>query len=296
MHYPVIVFNNSHDPAERCAGGIVHARIGGLHSTVDSRKAPVQPGASSTRTRPERFEELYCIIASSQEPCTVQVSAECTAAVLCFMENYPGTIQDFKAVVLTTTPDKAAEGSIIKTFGALVRMGMSPSQARLLVVQAPRDLPVDEVVPALITYLKGQYPTDTPAVAVLHQSPAYSRVVEHQLPVPAILDRAIDFEVLLREARERGEDGQTLRQLSAKVLAQRALLAQRSEINDASHMLGLPAISQHAVLQPTLSDTEANHAAFSSSDATPALAVPMPALVQMGEVPAAGDRGESQHY
>jgi hypothetical protein len=256
-HYPVIIFNSSNDAAERSTGGIVQAGIGGLLTLVDARKisAPLSPNIA--RVRPDHPDQIYASVASSQGACIVQVSADASDALIGFMNDCPGTIQDFQVVILSTTPEKEAQARLIETLDALTRAGMTPAQIRLFAVQAPANQSFPATYPLLASRLEKERYVDIPPAAVLPESSAFSRVVDHQLAVAAVLNGEIDFDILLREARERGSDERELRDLSTKLLAQRSLLARRNDITGALEQLQFPGMSKPEVIQSDLTEAAA---------------------------------------
>jgi hypothetical protein len=241
MHHATIIFNSSFDAAERCTGEIIQAKVGGKLNVVDVRKT-LMPVASNpiVRVRPEKLEALYCDIASMQAACTVQVTADCTDAVLRFMEQYPGTAAEFGAVVMSTTPNEESQKKLIDTFAAMVRLGMETSAARFLLVQAPREQPLEIAFSTLFEYLKSPDAQAVVPPAVLYESVAFAKIHDQALSVSAMLNGEINFQTLLDTARQRNENGQALRDLSKKLLVQRALLACRNDIEKATDALQLP--------------------------------------------------------
>lgn len=241
MHHATIIFNSSFDAAERCTGEIIQAKVGGKLNVVDVRKT-LMPVASNpiVRVRPEKLEDLYCDIASTQAACTVQVTADRTDAVLRFMEQYPGTAAEFGAVVMSTTPNEESQKKLIDTFAAMVRLGMKTSAARFLLVQAPREQPLEIAFSTLFEYLKSPDAQAVMPPAVLYESVAFAKIYDQALSVSAVLNREINFQTLLDTARQRNENEEVLRDLSKKLLVQRALLACRNDIKKATDALQLP--------------------------------------------------------
>jgi hypothetical protein len=243
MHHATIIFNSSFDAAERCTGEIIQAKVGGKLNVVDIRKT-LMPVASNpiVRVRPEKLEDLYCDIASTQAACTVQVIADCTDAVLRFMEQYPGTAAESGAVVMSTTPNEESQKKLIDTFAAMVRLGMKTSAARFLLVQAPREQPLEIAFSTLFEYLKSPDAQAVVPPAVLYESVAFAKIHDQALSVSAMLNGEINFQTLLDTARQRNEneDEDALRDLSKKLLVQRALLACRNDIEKATDALQLP--------------------------------------------------------
>ncbi|WP_020065100.1 hypothetical protein [Paraburkholderia caledonica] len=241
MHHTTIIFNSSFDAAERCTGEIIQAKLGGKLNVVDVRKT-LMPVASNpiVRVRPEKLEDLYCDIASTQAACTVQVTADCTDAVLRFMEQYPGTAAEFGAVVLSTTRNEESQKKLIDTFAAMVRLGMKTSAARFLLVQAPREQPPEIAFSTLFEYLESPDVQAVVPPAVLYESVAFAKIHDQALSVSAMLNSEINFQTLLDAARQRNENEDVLRDLSKKLLVQRALLACRNDIERATDALQLP--------------------------------------------------------
>jgi hypothetical protein len=268
-NYPLIVFNSSYDAAERSTGDIINVNVGGSLILVDSRKTSAPLGPDSVRVRPEKLDEVCCTAGSTQRPCTVQVAADCSGAVLRFMEDFPGTLQDFKAVILSSTPDKDAQEKLVATLQALVSLGMEQTQTRIFLVQAPRNQPMEAAFPVLTAHLQNARVRDVLPPAVLHESAAFSRIREHQLSVAAILNDAIDFHTLREESRQRHDDERVLHELSRKLLAQRALHACRGDIETAFSALRLPGISpqKNGQQQTHLASREPEQAAYVSNDA-----------------------------
>lgn len=240
MHHATIIFNSSFDATERCAGDIIQTRVGGLLNVVESRKTSAPVASNAIRVRPDKLEDLYCRIASTQGACTVQVAADFVEAVLRFMEQYPGTAGDLGAAVVTTTPDKESQDKAIAIVEATVGLGMERAKARLLLVQAPRSQALETVFPALMEYLKESCAHTVARPAVLYESVAFSKIREQQLPVAAMLSGEINFQTMLEAARQRGDNEEVLRDLSQKLLAQRALHACRDDIEKAAAALLLP--------------------------------------------------------
>jgi hypothetical protein len=216
---------------------------------VESRKPSAHVASNAIiRVRPDKLEDLYCRIASTQGACTVQVAADCSQAALHFMEQFPGTAAEFGGVVMSTTREKESQEKLIDHFAAMVRLGMQPAQVRFILVQARREQPLESEFQTLFEYLKNSYTQGVASPAVLYESVAFSKIREHQLPVAAIFRGEINFQTMLEAARVRGENEEALRDLSQKLLAQRALHACRNDIEKATAALHLPgntALKQH---------------------------------------------------
>jgi hypothetical protein len=273
MHLATIIFNSSVDAAERCAGDIIQATVGGPLYLVESRKSTAHVASNaSMRVRPDKLEDLYCSIASTQGACTVQVAADCSQAVLHFMEQYPGTAAEFGVVVISTTPEKESQEKLIDHVTAMVSLGMQPAQARFLLVQARREQPLESAFPTVFEYLKNSYTQGVADPAVLYESVAFTKIREHQLPVAAMLSGETNFQTMLEAARERGDNEDILRELSQKLLAQRALHACRSDIETAAAALHLPG---HASLRQQLSSAHLPAPRDDSMASAPLQAMPV---------------------
>jgi hypothetical protein len=156
------------------------------------------------------------------------------------MEQYPGTAAEFGAVVMSTTPNEESQKKLIDTFAAMVRLGMETSAARFLLVQAPREQPLEIAFSTLFEHLKSPDAQAVVPPAVLYESVAFAKIHDQALSVSAMLNGEINFQTLLDTARQRNENGQALRDLSKKLLVQRALLACRNDIEKATDALQLP--------------------------------------------------------
>ncbi|CAE6753714.1 hypothetical protein R69746_03074 [Paraburkholderia aspalathi] len=271
MHHATIIFNSSFDAAERCAGDIIQARVGGPLYIVESRRSSAPLGSNAIRVRQDKLEDLYCRIASTQGACTVQVLADCSEPVLDFMKEYPGTAGDFGVAVMSTTRDKESQEKLIDTFEEMVHLGMERAQVRFLFVQAPRDQPLESEYPTLMGYLKSSCAQPVVSPAVLYESVAFSKIREHQLAVAPMLSGETNFQTMLEAARQRGDNEVALRNLSQKLLAQRALHACRNDIEKAVAALQLPGDTALRQPQPGahLPAPEENSVAPGAADATP---------------------------
>ena len=94
--------------------------------------------------------------------------------------------------------------------------------------------------PTLMEYLKNSRAQTMVSLAVLHQSAAFSKIRDHQLTVAAMLSGETNFQTALEAARQRGDNEEVLRDLSQKLLAQRALHACANDIEKAVAALQLP--------------------------------------------------------
>ena len=239
MHNAIIVFNTSLDVTERCVGDIIQTRIGGSLYAIESRKAQAPVESNAIHVGPDKLEDLYCQIASTQDPCTVQVAIDRLDDLRGFMEKYPGTAGDFRAAVVTTTRSTVSQERAIYAVEQMVRVGMERDKARLLLVHAPRNHPLETIYPKLMEYWKDACAQASGSPAVLYESVAFSKIREHQLPVAAMLNRDFNFQTMLEAARGRGDNEEVLRDLSQKLLAQRALDACRNDIETAMATLRL---------------------------------------------------------
>jgi len=243
-HPTILVLASSAEPMECAIGDIIQSRIGGSLVFVDAqRKAPGQQ-KEHTRVRPDRLDQLYCLLASAREASTVAVSSECVSAVLAFLTEFPGTADDFTSIICTATPHSDSQQAAIETLTRLSRIGASSSKLGLLFTQAPHEIPVDEAFSQLASSLKsGQFPNAS-LEAVLHQSSAFGRALDLRLPVSGILNGLADFEAALQEARNTDAPDHTLHLLARQVLAQRALHGCRPAITRALDALRLPCLSR----------------------------------------------------
>jgi len=270
-HPTILVLTSSAEPMECFAGEIIQSRIGSALVIVDEqRKAPGQQEQSFTRVRPDRLDQLYCLLASARESTTVAVSPECVSAVLAFLAEFPGTADEFTSIICTATPHADSQQTAIETLTRLSHIGASPSKLGLLFTQAPREISVHEAFSQLTASVKNSHFPNITFDAVLHQSTAFKRARDLRLPVNGILNGHLDFEATLQQARLADAPDHILHTLARKVLAQRALLGCRPAITRALDALGLPCIAPAESLREMTLDPGSPHSepTFQEDDMT----------------------------
>jgi hypothetical protein len=254
-HYHILVLNSSLDEMELGIGDILQSLQRGSLIRVDAQapRTPEFAEQSVTRVRPDRLEQLYCGIASARQACTALVAAPCVDAALRFLDEHRGTTADFAIILCSATPDPLSQKKAAGTFRALLDMDVQPDQMGMVLAQAPAGTPVEQAFQDLIQLREERLPGLACSV-VLPESQVFARARGHRIPLAGILNRQVDFEVALRQARQQGEDEGAIQALARKVLAQRALLSQTGRIVEAFAALPFdptPPASQFAGVGPS---------------------------------------------
>jgi hypothetical protein len=128
-------------------------------------------------------------------------------------------------------------------------MGADPAKLGIVFTQAPRETSVREAFSQLASHLMNGHFPNVSFDAALHESTAFERARELQIPIPSVLNGLVNFETTLQQARQAGAPELTLHALAHKLLAQRALLGYREAIAQAIDALRLPRISPEDWLQ-----------------------------------------------
>ncbi|MGF7136687.1 hypothetical protein P3T40_008200 [Paraburkholderia sp. EB58] len=239
-----LILVSGSDAQENAVGEIVHSDAGGSLARVDKpRKTPAQPEPDVFRVRTTQLAHFYCTRAAAHDPCTAVVSAQAVPAMLDFLEEHTGTVGDFASIVCTVTPDPASQQTVADTLTRLSSMGAAPQNLAVVFTQAPRAISVQEAFAQLAAHIaSGRFPAIS-YEAVLYQSKVFERARDLQLPIGAMLRGEVDFGISLEQARQAGEPDHLLHELARKLLAQRALIGCKAEIDQALEALRMPGTS-----------------------------------------------------
>lgn len=239
-----LILLSSSDPQETAVGELVQLRLGGSLARVDAQRKTLglrEPDVA--RFRPDQLEQLYCKLATATTPCTVVVWARAVPETIAFLEQHPGTINDFAPVVCTTTQDAASQQSVTDRLARLSHMGADHSRLSGVFAQAPRAVPVEEAFAQLVAHVVSGNYRGVSVDAALYQSAVFTRVRDLQLPVGAMLRGEVDYQISLRLAHWDREPEHVLRQFARQLMVQRALAGCKAEIARALNALRVPDLS-----------------------------------------------------
>ena len=228
--------------------------------------------------RADRLDQLYCMLAATPHPCCVVVPPQSSGAVLAFLEEHPGTANDFECIICTVTPNEESQQAAAQTIIRLADMGVDCANIRVALTGAPDAVPVREAFGRLVGHLSTPRLEGISLDAVLQASRVFERVKDLQLPISSILQGTVDFQDELAHAREAGEPEHNLHALARKLLVQRALLGCEHNITQALDALRLPRTKREDWLRAT----------SGASACPPRLAVNQESPLTSGEATRAG--------
>jgi hypothetical protein len=257
MDKPVIVFMGSNDPQENAVPELIRSHAAPRLLRIEAqRKSSAQRDVDIEVVRVDRLDQLYCMLVTTQHPCCVEVPPQSSGATLAFLEEHPGTANDFGCIICTVSPITESQQYAAETITRLVDMGVDCTKIRVVFTQAPHAVPVRDTFAQLVGHLSNPRFEAISLDVVLYVSPAFERVRDLQLSISRILRGTVDFQAELAHAREAGESDQVVHALARKLLGQRAILGCEDNINQALEALRLPRVAQEDWLRAT-SDTSA---------------------------------------
>jgi hypothetical protein len=239
-----LIFLSGGDPQETVVGEFVHSRLGGSLMRVDAqRKMSGPPGPDVASFHPGQLEQLYCKLAAARDPCTVVVSARAVTATLEFLEQRPGTVDDFASVICTAAADSSSQQRVADRLTRLSRMGADHNKLGVAFTQAPRAATVEEAYRQLVNHVVSGNFSGVCLDVVLYRSTLFERIRDLQLPIDAMLRGEVDYRTPLKLARRDREPEHVLHQLAQQLMVQRELAGCKAEITRALDALRVPNLS-----------------------------------------------------
>jgi hypothetical protein len=244
-HLIVAHFQTSDSAAQASAAQILHAQTGGLllkPDTLDRHGEDVNGHQRVAGSEPV-LEDHYCTMMTSPRGGIIDVAAEHRNAMIAFIQLRRHVLTELKTIIVSVSPEAASQQAAVETLTALATAGVAPACIRILATDVPADAHVDVVYTPVAEYAREAQVTVTPE-AVLPVSTSFAKAQQFRMPIAAVLNRAVDFEMELTSARINGAPEKIVHALAHKVIAQRDLLGTADTFKRIAGTLGLPCISQ----------------------------------------------------
>ncbi|MGF6371329.1 hypothetical protein OKW40_004079 [Paraburkholderia sp. RAU6.4a] len=240
-HNPILLINSGNDAAEINMGEVITTHSDGLLFRLEPRaRHSTPPRDVVVRFPPEKVSECYCMQMAGRGTTILHVPSAYRAQLLRFLDEHPQTLLDFKALILTATPEDESQHAAVDTIQALERLGMSRTQPRIAFLQCDEGESVESTFKSVCESLpSGSYPNVT-VEARLRATPIFEKAKRAQISVSNILSGKDDYLSAIDRARREHADAEVLCQLAQKLLAQRALHGLLPEINRLVGALRIP--------------------------------------------------------
>lgn len=265
-HLIVAHFQSSNSAAQASAAQILHAQTGGLllkPGPLDGHGERVNNAAHLTECE-NALQDHYCTMMTSPRGGIIDVSTEDRNAMIAFIRSRGHVLTELKTIIVSVSPDTASQQAAVETLKAICAAGVVPACIRILATDVPVDSQVDDIYPSVVEYSREAQITVTPG-AVLPVSTSFAKAQQFKMPIAAVLNRAVDFEMELTSARLNGAPEKIMQALAHKVIAQRDLLGAADTFKRVADTLGLPCISQdewRAECAPTMNRKRAKTVAL----------------------------------
>lgn len=239
-----VLIRSSASAAQACMPSVLHASTGGTLCKVsaDEDRSEHQDKVQMMSTA-SALEDLYFGAMSSKRGAIFDVPSEHRHTMVKFINDKRGLLNELKNALVCTSPDAASQDAARETLEALLLAGILPPQIQLLFIDAPENSSIDVHYPTVIAFAREVNIAVSPD-ATLTASPVFEKVHQLQMPISAVLNRAVDFEVELTTARSKDASEKIRLALAAKVMAQRSLLAEAASFERIVDAIGLPRISK----------------------------------------------------
>ncbi|WP_233854921.1 hypothetical protein [Paraburkholderia sp. HD33-4] len=243
-HLIVAHFQSSNSAAQSSAAQILHARTGGLLLNPSLLGATGEQVSNQNMTDIENaLQDHYCTLMTSRRGGIIDVSPEYREATVAFILARRTVLTELKTIIVSTSPDAASQQATVETLGAICAAGVAPSCIRILCTDAPANAAIEDGYRVVVDYAREAGIAVSPE-ATLPVSTSFAKAQQFKMPIAAVLNRAVDFETELTEARLNGAPEKIMHALAHKVIAQRDLLDAADTFKRVADALGIPAISQ----------------------------------------------------
>lgn len=260
-HLIVTHFQSSNSAAQASVAQLLHAQTGGLllkPGPFDMNGDHGSRKASQTESE-NALEDHYCTMMTSARGGIIDVSPEERNPMIAFIHARRHVLIELKTIIVSVSPDTASQQAAVETLTAICAAGVIPGSIRILGTDLPADARFDDVYPAVVEYAREAQITVSPE-AVLPVSTSLAKAQQFKMPIPAVLNRVVDFETELTAARINGAPEKIVHALAHKVIAQRDLLGTADTFKRVAHALGLPCISQDEWLAESAPSTNRKRA------------------------------------
>jgi len=243
-HLIVAHFQSSNSAAQASAAQLLHAQTGGLLLKPGPLAVNGDDANKVHLTDSENaLEDHYCTMMTSSRGGIIDVSPEDRNAMTAFIQARRHVLVELKTIIVSVSPDTTSQQAAVETLTAICAAGVAPAGIRILGTDLPADARFDDVYPAVVEYAREAQITVLPE-AVLPVSTSLSKAQQFKMPIAAVLNRTVDFEMELTAARLNSAPEKIVHTLAHKVIAQRDLLGIADKFKCAAEALGLPSISQ----------------------------------------------------
>lgn len=244
-HHIAVLIRSSSSAVHACAAPILHASTGGTYYKLCAEKAPVEhQGKAQPAITAQALENLYYSAMSSKRGAIFDVPVEHIQPMISFLRDTLATLTELKTAIVCTSPDDASQKIARETLDELCAAGMAPSRVQILFTDAPNT--EFEAHYSTVTGFAREAEIVVSPAATLTESPMFAKAQQLQLPIAAVLNRLIDFDVELAAARRDDAPEKVRLALAARAIIQRSLLAAADSgtFDRVVHALGLPRISR----------------------------------------------------
>ncbi|MFX1802718.1 hypothetical protein PWR66_03485 [Paraburkholderia sp. A1RO-5] len=243
-HLIVAHFQSSNTAAQAVAAQVFHAQTGGVllkPGPLDVRGDHV--GDAHLAESENALQEHYCTLMTSPRGGIIDVSPDDRNAMIAFIQARRHVLTELKVIIVSVSPDTLSQQAAVETLTAICAAGVVPACIRILGTDLPADSRLDDIYPTVAEYAREAQITLSPE-AVLPVSTSLAKAQQFKMPIAAVLNGAVDFEMELTAARLNSAPEKIVHALAHKVIAQRDLLGTSDAFRRVAGALGLPCISQ----------------------------------------------------
>jgi hypothetical protein len=245
-HLIIAHLQSSNGAAQSAVAQILHAQTGGVLLQAGSSEARSEPESNTDLTHFEtEFEDMYCRMMASPRGGIIDVSPDHCQAMAEFIRLRRHVLTELQTIIVSTSPDIRSQEVAVEILNAIRAAGIDPSCIRIIFVDTPANTEIDDAYSIVLQYVREAQIPVSPEAALPASMP-FSKALQFRLPIPAILNRAVDFETELTAARFNGAPEKVMHTLARKVIAQRDLLGATDTFQHVAKALGIPCITQEA--------------------------------------------------
>jgi len=162
-------------------------------------------GIPVTKMRASEWERIHTRILLSPESLIADVGASSFVAFRQALQEHPGAMLAFDAVVVVTTPDVRVQQESITTIEALAAVGMLPEQLRVVYNRATNDRDFDIEFEHVLAYLNAKGDYSIHPAAIVYESTVYTQLASEGTTLQAMLSDSTDYPKLIREESTRNK-------------------------------------------------------------------------------------------